>query len=123
MTLTLGRRAHAGLYDLVAAVNDLPALVPPSNPPDANVGVLRATGADYRPLAGKDKNSLGLQSAISGDFLRQGERELPGSDIGLSTQETLEITPIPHDFQGSEKVKAMGFEPMTYGLKVRCSTS
>ena len=48
VTLTLGRYAHVGLYDLAAAVNDLPAIVPPSSRSNASVGVLRATGTNDR---------------------------------------------------------------------------
>jgi hypothetical protein len=80
VTLTLGRYAHVGLYDLAAAVNDLPAIVPPSSRSNASVGVLRATGTDDRislPQAQNGEDSLGPllgpQPAISRDFLRPAE--------------------------------------------------
>ncbi len=131
VTLTLGRYAHTGLYDLAAAVNDLPAIVTAPGPSHANVDVLRATGTVGQGERGRDlktgQNSLGPnlgpRPAISGDFLRQTETEAAASDTGATPKKSLEKQGKPANFQGRKKVKAEGFEPSTYGLKVRCSTS
>lgn len=92
--LTLGRYAHAGLYDLSQAVNGLPPMSSGPNAPEASVGVLKATGTDGANRGGEGKSgqiklgpNLGLSGRISGDSERQSETEPRGDDMVLSIAE------------------------------------
>ena len=88
VTLTLGRYAHAALYDLAAAVSDLPSILPPEGPSNANLDALRVTGTDGRgenparhsrePKTGAKNLSpnLGPQPAKTGDCQRQTEAQI-----------------------------------------------
>src|SRR5205807_1878400 len=82
--LTLGRYAHSGLFDLAAAVNSLPSMLPPGRKDEATV--LPATGTDREPERltprGRKKKlcpNLCPRPSTSGDELRQAEIETRGS--------------------------------------------
>jgi integrase len=79
VTLTLGRYAHAGLFDLTAAVEALPSIIPMDRPRQGFA--LAATGTDSLTREAK-KNlgpNLGPQPAISIDSERQTETETVNS--------------------------------------------
>src|SRR5262249_40583960 len=78
VTLTLDRYAHAGIYDLAAALEALPPLLPDRS----SVRAQAATGTGgARDFSGDEAEislgpNLGPYSAVSGDFLRQTETEV-----------------------------------------------
>jgi integrase len=120
--LTLGRYAHAALHDVAAAVDSLAGLVPVNGPREA----LAATGTDGResktfPVE-KLGPFLGPQRGISRDKAGQSGTENAASDSGLSPQKAPEKPRFSRVSGAFEEVKAVGLEPTTYGLKVRCST-
>jgi integrase len=98
--LTLGRYAHAGLFDLAAAVSDLPSILPGECPSNSNLDALRATGTDgpagcpgrrgHETVTGPKNLSppLGPQPAKTGDFQRQTEAQLPPVDSALSSSDS-----------------------------------
>lgn len=113
--LTLGRYAHANLFDLNAAVNALPSLTPKTTPEAVR---LAATGTDGGKIFGlpacpKPDNSR--------DSVRRIETETGQGDDGLSDAKTLENAGNPDNFQGSLQLPPVGFEPTPYGLGNRRS--
>jgi hypothetical protein len=62
-----GRYTHSRLYDLAAAVDALPPIIPGPESPEA----LAATGTEGKKLG----PMVGPRPAISGDFLTQTETE------------------------------------------------
>ncbi len=105
-----GRYTHSRLYDLAAAVNALPSMLPTGDKPKP----LAATGTE----GGRFSLPLNLppQAAISGDFGRRAET----IDRGLSATKNPGKPSISAAFQGSDrtgpKVAASGFEPLTSRL-------
>ena len=76
------RYSHSRFYDLAAAVNGLPSLVPEGHAPEA----LAATGTDGNllgPFLGPQRDILAHNGGQSG-------MEAAPADIGLSTQKTPE---------------------------------
>lgn len=90
--LTVGRYAHASLYDLTAAVDALPSLCPQGPTSETQA----ATGTDGRPISLGP--FLGPQLVISGDSERRTETEEPvseGEENREKTKETSELSGIP----------------------------
>jgi integrase len=96
--LTVGRYAHANLYDLTSAVDALPPLASGRAKPEP----LAATGTDGRQITLGP--NLGPQPAISGDLVRQAETEVPQSQ-GDENRENIKVSA---SFSGLPKV---GLEP------------
>ena len=99
--LTMARYGRAQLHDLAAAVESLPALMPPEKSPES----LRATGTMGRPVdfACTTACTKLAQTADSNcDTLRLPEKGNPSKSS---------MKPLP----------PAGFEPATFGLGNRCS--
>jgi integrase len=107
--LTLGRYAHAAAYDVAAAVNDLPSILPAASPSSANVGALRATGTDGPQTAGKGPKKrtekpgpfLGPQSEKTGYKAGQSGTEAAASDGPLAASKTPDKSRKSNDFHGA----------------------
>src|SRR5262249_272838 len=82
--LTVGRYAHANLYDLMTTVEALPPLAPAWTASE----LLAATGTDGRQISLGP--NLGPQPAISGDFQRQAETQGVSAGIPLSAAKSPE---------------------------------
>ena len=114
------RYSHSRFYDLAAAVNGLPSILPPERAPDAGVGVLAATGTDYvqgcvKPAAAPGPR-LDQTHEDLGDFLRLAEAEHcdPPEPQNPGKQAALAV------FQGSgenpSQMEPTGIEPVTSAL-------
>jgi integrase len=108
-TLTLGRYAHAGVYDLRSAVDALPSLTT-----TGNVTVAKATGTDGRRQ--KLGPFLGPVPAKTRDSERRPETK--SGDVSQSKNSAKHVSNAAF-----HEVESVGLEPTTTGLKVRCSTS
>ena len=120
ITLTMDRYSHCHLSDMNTAVGTLPSLAPRNpllSPVDARLATV-FTG----PTTGPD-----LAPAI--DFpchpLMTADEKPPKVRPAAETKKTLKtrVFRTPDDDCGRlTKLSALGLEPRTYGLKVRCST-
>jgi integrase len=123
--LTMNVYTHLGLYDLSDAVNDLPCLLIPPNPSNANVEGLRATGTEGKnnggPMGKRDKvTSKGKTGQISlGPNLGPYSPKTT-DDVGKirttadfsAKQETLgNIAVLSVISKGSSETTRLGFEP------------
>ena len=108
--LTLGRYAHAALFDLTAAVDAMPPLLPAG----PNTEALAATGTDGRQI------SLGLNLVLRRDVLGDSERQAETEPAKDGKRKNPGKQAILAVFQGSasivNKIAASGFEPLTSRL-------
>ena len=113
ITLTMDRYSHVGLLDMTAALESLPTVS------TSEQQTLRATGTT------EDAPKFGCTNGCT----RPAEisRFQPKSTVTMSTEsasgQERKNPQIPAENEGFEGVKAVGLEPTTYGLKVRCSTN
>jgi integrase len=107
--LTMNVYTHAGLYDLAAAVDTLPAILPTG--PRAERQALRATGTDGKAGDKAPKNLapfLVPQVAISGDSESQAETETADSQ-GEGNRDGIKVS--VQFTRGKEGEAPPGFEP------------
>ena len=113
IALTMDRYTHVGLLDMTAALESLPTVSAPARQ------TMRATGTtDVTPDFSCTKScnapvQLNRFQPLSTETM---------TTIAASGQKQ-ENPQIPAECEGFEGVKALGLEPRTYGLKVRCSTN
>ncbi len=113
ITLTMDRYSHLGLIDMTAGLSALPTIVTT----DANE--CRATGTTDDASDSGCTNGCTRPAEIS--------RSQPFLTDPMTTKSTAsqeqENPQFSAENEGFEGVKAVGLEPTTYGLKVRCSTN
>ena len=134
ITLTMDRYSHTRLVDLNTAVANLPSLALPERlMPDVEMDMLSSDDS----VASKDKPSVWVarRVAVFGDFPCESvttadETPLaqPVSDEPAQrTRKALIIRASANGcgpaITGDKPLSALGLEPRTYGLKVRCSTN
>ena len=112
------RYSHRQLHDLTNAVEKLPKLFMDGNRGKERVE-LKATGSE-----GVDGCSMVAQTLGN----HQHPEASSGTDKGLNEQGAASPQPLALSSDGTlchhqSSVKALGLEPRTYGLKVRCSTN
>ncbi len=114
ITLTMDRYSHVGLLDMTSALESLPTITAPESQ------TLRATGTT-------DQDSPILSCTKSCNRPAEINRSQPFLTGPMTTESTpgqkQEIPRFPAGNEGFEPMKAVGLEPTTYGLKVRCSTN
>jgi hypothetical protein len=121
--LTMQRYTHKTLHDLAAAVETLPVLTKPDARRQA--AALQATGTDGDASRGCTNGSTKV--APTADNKRDGLRVADAREgeeavaVGAGVRWGLIASETKRD--GLREVNALGLEPRTYGLKVRCSTS
>jgi site-specific recombinase XerD len=115
ITLTMDRYSHVGLLDMNSALESLPGI--PTCSTDDNREV--ATGTDQSlvatlvatiPAECRSSHALSEANPETKTARITGPKSLPDEELP-----PLVITP--------DEMRAQGFEPWTYGLKVRCSTN
>ena len=114
ITLTMDRYSHIGLIDMRAGLAALPTIVP------AESVASRATGT-----FGEVGVSCGCTIGCTAPVEINHSQTLSTGQLVSSTDtgEKRKNPQIPLENEGFEGVKAVGLEPTTYGLKVRCSTN
>ncbi len=113
ITLTMDRYSHVGLLDMNAALESLPTFTSESQS-------LRATGTtdqDASDFSCTKSCTRPAEISQSQPFLT--DPMATGSALGQK-RKTPQFSAENEGFSG---VKAVGLEPTTYGLKVRCSTN
>src|SRR5262249_25874570 len=115
----LDRYSHVGLFDLAGALDRLPSILGP----EQQTFPLAATGTDPRAV----DRALTTPMRFPAPAVMDGEGTGPTIAPRCHAAQVPEM--IGHDGDCGPvnddelRVKASGFEPETYGLKVRCSTS
>ncbi len=112
--LTIGRYTHANLYDLAAAVDGLPPLlpVPESDRPEADSVALRATGTtDARKPSNVVGRMVGQKVGQPPDSGRPQLRLIEAPDVAESTSETA-------DSATRNPLQGNGFESVSESLRV-----
>jgi hypothetical protein len=131
ITLTMDRYAHVGLYDRSAALERIPSILPQDRGGNASVGVLRATGTDEKavnlPPHGDTRSHFACTEIVD-SVDETTTRMIENETITLPTTQsetcykTGEMIASDSGCEGMKQLRALGLEPRTYGLKVRCST-
>jgi site-specific recombinase XerD len=115
ITLTMDRYSHVGILDMNAALESLPGIPERLGLPEQAVVVetdqsLVATMVATLPADGSHSQDLSEANPDTKSARITGRKSLPDEELP-----PLVTTP--------DEVRAQGFEPWTYGLKVRCSTN
>ena len=132
ITLTMDRYSHAQRADLNSAVEKLPSLTLPHNAERRRVESV-AVATDT--IQDAPSIRVARRVAVFGDF--PCESVMAADETSLSqpvsnepsqrTRKALKIRASANDCQpvvtGDKPLSALGLEPRTYGLKVRCSTN
>ena len=122
ITLTMDRYSHVGLMDLNSALDALPSLPLPQQAAATGTDDVtpRGGGSSVVPIVvltpAKSNVSQPLSPvAAKGQVADDGASKKPHSlrEIGANCEQVTTL----------EGVTALGLEPRTYGLKVRCSTN
>jgi site-specific recombinase XerD len=114
ITLTMDRYSHVDREELTRAVATLPSLATPQN---AFTATAIASNPVYLGVCLEDDFSCDPLMTI--DESEGYQSEWPDDE---RLDEILESHVFYLITQAEEKMKALGLEPRTYGLKVRCST-
>jgi len=115
ITLTMDRYSHVGILDMNAALESLPGIPERLGLPEQAVVTgtdqsLVATMVATLPVDGSHSQDLSEANPDTKSARITGRKSLPDEELP-----PLVTTP--------DEVRAQGFEPWTYGLKVRCSTN
>ena len=119
ITLTMDRYTHQYAGNLTAALNVLPDLSTPTNEVAKAMGTDGENPSRQHPVFSVSP-PVSLEGAVSSSLV-----ESCGVDKQMSAiAESPGKTGRNHTFiGGNEVMSALGLEPKTYGLKVRCSTN
>jgi hypothetical protein len=118
ITLTMDRYTHLRRDDLADAVTALPDLSGPAR----QAAVTGTYGACDDSSEGKNRLSPDLSR--KGEFPRSGVKLGEVKDLAREGGESLNRNALERGFtEGNNSLSALGLEPRTYGLKVRCSTN
>ncbi len=116
ITLTMDRYSHLGLIDMTAGLESLPTIAAPE------ATAMRATGTM------DDASNLSCTKSCNAPA--EISRSQPKSPVLLAThtasaqkRKDPQISKETEGVYDSSELKAVGLEPTTYGLKVRCSTN
>ena len=134
ITLTMDRYSHTRLVGLNAAVENLPSLARPER---LMLDAATDTRPTADPVAAQDNPSVlvARRVAVFGDVSCENgvtADETPlaqplSNEPSQRTRKALKIRASANDcgpvVTGDKPVSALGLEPRTYGLKVRCSTN
>ncbi len=134
ITLTMDRYSHAQRADLNSAVENLPSLARPER---LMVDTATDTVSTVDSVAVQDNPSVWVarRVALFGDFPCESvttddetsRSQSLSNEPPQRTRKALKIRASANDCQpvmtGDKPLSALGLEPRTYGLKVRCSTN
>ena len=113
ITLTMDRYSHVGLLDMNTALESLPNIVTPDSQK------MRATGT-----ANDAADFSCTKSCTRPAEINHSQPFLTGPMASNSTSDQKRQNPqFSAENEGFDRVKVVGLEPTTYGLKVRCSTN
>ena len=113
ITLTMDRYSHLGLIDMTAGLESLSTIAAPE------ATTMRATGTtDDAPDLSCTKS---CNASVQLNRFQPLSTEVMAT--AAATSQKRKTPQIPAENEGFEGVKAVGLEPTTYGLKVRCSTN
>ena len=111
----MDRYSHVGLLDMNTALESLPNIAAPDSQ------TMRATGTTDAVDFGCTKSCNA--PAETNSFQPKSPDSLTTEAISAQKQKHPQISEEIEGFREPNALKAVGLEPTTYGLKVRCSTN